>query len=368
MDDLMLFQFIGETVDAALNTYVNVTAGNVISAFIETAILATTLYYIMNGYMMIAGRIQAPFYAFLLSAAKFVFISALALNADTYLEWVVEAIRGLELGFTTAFAGSHGTAPDSVYEVVDNALGKGWGLSADLWERAGSRGLTELGMAFGDYINAILIAIATGIIGIPSGAMIVVAKAMLSLMLGVGPFFIMCLMWPVTKQFFDRWFGVVMMYILKIALVAAVLSFAVMIFLAFVGRADIDSADQSTLFTALQLLGMTFAMQWLIYTAYNVAGQLGGGISSAAITFGQLASGSRNMATAPGRFGSGVNNTLNPVINRHDPYSGLQTQSRRLEHLAMGRSVFARNPAYRQAVLDRMQNGWRKAGGSVRKG
>ncbi len=364
--DLMLFQFIGETVDAALNTYVNVTAGNVVSTFVHTAVLMTSLYYVMNGYMMIAGRVETPFYTFMLSAGKFILIAAFALNADTYLHWVVESIRDLELGFTSAFAGTHGTAPDSVYEVVDNALDKGWGLSADLWERAGNRSWSELSMSFGDYINAILIAIATGVIGIPAGAMIVAAKAMLSLMLGVGPFFIMCLMWPVTKQFFDRWISVVIMYILKIALVAAVLSFAVKIFLAFANPADIDSGDQSTLFTSLQLLGITFVMQWLLYNAYNVAGQLAGGISSAAITFGQLARNSTNMVTAPGRFGRGVNETLNPVSNRLDPVTNLQTSSRRLEHLAMGRSVWA--PVYRQAVLERMQNGWRRQGGSVKQG
>ena len=138
--DLVLFQFIGETVDTALNTYVNVTAGNVVSTFVHTAVLMTSLYYVMNGYMMIAGRVETPFYTFLLSAGKFIVISALALNADTYLQWVVESIRSLELGFTSAFAGSEGTAPGSVYQVVDDALGKGWGLTADLWERAGNRG------------------------------------------------------------------------------------------------------------------------------------------------------------------------------------------------------------------------------------
>jgi type IV secretion system protein VirB6 len=318
------------------------------------------------GYMIIAGRVEAPFYTFLLSAAKFALISALALNADTYLAWVVESIRGLELGFTSAFAGSHGTAPDSVYEVVDDALGTGWGLTADLWERAGNRGWSEFSMAVGDYINAIFIALATGVIGIPAGAVIVAAKAMLSLMLGVGPFFIMCLMWPVTKQFFDRWFSVVMMYIFKIALVAAVLSFAIKIFLTFVNPVDIDSPDQSTLFATLQLLGMTIVMRRLLSTVQSVAGQLSGGVSSAAITFGQLARGSLNMATAPGRFGRGVNETLNPVSNRLDPVSNLQTSSRRLEHLAMGRSVWA--PVYRQALVKRMQDGWRKTGGRIKEG
>jgi len=46
---------------------------------------------------------------------------------------------------------------------------------------------------------------------------------------------------------------------------------------------------------------------------------------------------------------------LNPVSNRLDPRTGLQTSSRRLEHMAMGRSVFVPSPAYRNALKERLR-------------
>lgn len=70
----------------------------------------------------------------------------------------------------------------------------------------------------------------TLIIAIPVGAMEIVAKIMLTLMLGIGPFFIAMLMFPVTAKWFDSWFGQVMTYIMQIALVTTVLGMGMKFF------------------------------------------------------------------------------------------------------------------------------------------
>ncbi|MET1113726.1 MAG: type IV secretion system protein, partial [Comamonas sp.] len=201
---------------------------------------------------------------------------------------------------------------------MDDAFGKGMDLAAQLWEQAGNRGLRETSMAIGEYINAVIIAVAILIIALPPGAMIVMAKAVLSIMLGIGPLFVMLLMWAPTKQFFDRWFAVVMTSLLQIALLAAVLSFAIKAFLAFVGPVDIDS-EQNPLFTSLQLLVVASVMLYVLYTVNNYAAQLAGGMSTAAITFGGIARNAAGMASAPGQATEGVNNIVNPMSTRLEP-------------------------------------------------
>lgn len=54
-------------------------------------------------------------------------------------------------------------------------------------------------MVFWDLRNSLIYA-ATLIIAIPAGAMMIVAKIMLTLMLGIGPFFISMLMFPVAAK------------------------------------------------------------------------------------------------------------------------------------------------------------------------
>lgn len=356
MSGPMLFQFIGESVDTALATYVTTVSSTIVTTFIATAIAATSLYYVLFGFMMMMGRVEAPWSNFMVSAGKFLLISAFALSAASYSTWVVEAIRGLEAGLTAAFSGSDGMSPTSVYQVVDESIGKGWSVSADLWEKAGNRGWREMGMAMGEYINAIIIAVATLIIAIPAGAMIVVAKTVLSIMLGIGPLFIMLLMWPVTKQFFDRWFGVVMTALFQIALLAAVLSFAIMAFVAFVDPIDLNS-DQNTLFTSLQLLVIAVVMAFVLSTVNSYASQLGGGLATAGLTFGQLA----RAAISPM---SVATRAINAPSTRRDMQSGMMVTGGRLNHMVAGNTMW--NPAYRQHVMQNMGKNWGRArGGKV---
>lgn len=355
MPDPGIFQFIGESVDAALISFISATVAAVIAAIMPIATLGVTLYFSIMGYMMIAGRLQSPAGAVMIQGIKFIAISALALSVSGYNTWVVEVIRGLEDGLASAFAGTAGAAPMSVYATVDTTLGQGWDIAADLWQQAGNRGLTEIPMAIGEYVNAVVIGIATLIVGLPAGAMIVVAKATLTLLLGIGPLFVMCLMFPVTAKWFEQWFAQVMTAIMTIALVAAVAAFMMKIFAAFIGTVDI-TGEQNTLFTALTLSVLSLVIMLLLYRVAGLAAGLAGGMSAAAITFGQMAAGGAAMAGAPGRVGRGANDMLNPVSNRLDPRTGLQTSSRRFEHVAMGRSIFVPNPAYRSALQDRLKS------------
>ena len=166
MEGPMIFQFIGAFLDTALNAFVSQTAGNVITMFTLFALGGTTLYLTVMGYMIGWGYIEAPMSTFLKTCAKLILIAAFALNADMYMEWIVGGIRSLEVGFTSAFAGtgSSGGEATSVYQLVDHALGRGWGIAGDLWERAANRDWSEIGMAFGEYFNAGIIAVATGLL------------------------------------------------------------------------------------------------------------------------------------------------------------------------------------------------------------
>lgn len=361
MEGPMIFQFIGAFLDTALNAFVSQTAGNVITMFTLFALGGTTLYLTVMGYMIGWGYIEAPMSTFLKTCAKLILIAAFALNADMYMEWIVGGIRSLEVGFTSAFAGtgSSGGEATSVYQVVDHALGRGWGIAGDLWERAANRDWSEIGMAFGEYFNAGIIAVATGLLGIPAGGMIVVAKAGLTIMLGIGPFFLIALMWPATARFFDSWFGQVMTYVLRIALMAAVVGLAFKGFDALINSVDLDS-EQNPLFTSLVLITFTIVMFWLLGEANSVAGQLAGGVSSAAVTLRAMAQGAASPIRAAARL-------MNAPSTRRDMESGMMVTAGRTNHLVAGNTLW--NPAYRQHVMQNLGKNWGHAkGGRIGQG
>lgn len=352
--DAYVFQFIGEVVDAALSPFVEGAAGQVITDFFPMFLAIASLHLTLLGYAIGWGYVELPFSALMKVCAKYLIIGALAFNAGNYSIWVVGSVQGLESGFTQAFAGTESDQAQTVYQSVDQALGKGWGLGADLWEKAGTRGVTSFGKALGEYFNGLIIIIATALLGIPAGGMIVIAKAGLTLMLGVGPFFIALLLWPATSKFFDSWFGQCMTYALRVGLIAAVLGLAFKGFEAIINAVDLGS-DQNTLFTSLVLLTFTSVMFWMLKEMNDVAGGLAGGLNSAAATLRGMAAGVVSPLKA-----------INATSTRRDLQSGMMTTAGRLNHLVAGNSIV--NPAYRQHVMQNLGKNWGRArGGAVRR-
>jgi type IV secretion system protein VirB6 len=194
---------------------------------------------------------------------------------------------------------------------------------------------------------------------LPAGAMIIIANAGLTLMLGIGPLFIIGLMWPPTAKFFDSWFGMVLNYILRVALLSAVSAFAVAAFSAYTSSVN-PAGDQNTLFTALCMAVMAGILTWLLRETNNIASALAGGMSSVAVSFRDLAA-----PVAGGvRAAKGAGNMVNPVSTRRDLQSGMMATGTRLDHLMAGNTVL--NPAYRQALKDNIGRNWgRKRGGGV---
>lgn len=119
-------------------------------------------------------------------------------------------------------------------------------------------------------LNAIIIYAATLIIAIPAGAMVIVSKIMLTVMLGIGPFFIAMLMFPVTAKWFDSWFGQVMTYILQIALVTTVLGMGMKFFSALTAKVLAVTTDHP-IATMLEILIVTGVTLFLLQKAFEAA-------------------------------------------------------------------------------------------------
>lgn len=350
-----IFEWIGGSMDQTLDTFIAVTSSNVIDNFTLTVVLCGSLYLVMIGYMMIVGTIEQPATHFLKTCGKFLLISALAMNAGNYMSWVVEALHGLETGVAAAFSASgDATASTSVFQVIDKAMSDGWQVGADMLSKMGRRQWYEMPMMFWDLINALIIYTATFLIAVPAGAMIVVAKAMLSIMLGIGPIFIMMLLFgQFTSKWFDSWFGQVITYILQIALVTTVLSFGIKFFSALVAEVLANPADYP-ISTLLEILVVTVVVLYMMQQANAVAGGLAGGISSAGLTLRGIASG----AASP------ITQGLNRQSTRRDMESGMMVTAGRMNHLTAGNTMV--NPAYRQHVMQNMGKNWEKSkGGKV---
>ncbi|RMO95426.1 hypothetical protein ALQ30_200177 [Pseudomonas syringae pv. persicae] len=149
-----------------------------------------------------------------------------------------------------------------------------------------------------------------------------------------------------------------MTYVIRIALISAVLGLAFKGFEGIVSKINLDDPEQNPLFTSLLLITFTLVMFWLLKEANDIAGALAGGANSAALTL-------RGMAAAAATPFRAIANAVNAPSTRRDMESGMMVTAGRTNHMIAGNTMW--NPAYRQHVMQNLGKNWGRArGGSIK--
>lgn len=352
--ETQVFQFIGSTVTNATDAFVGPAAQQLMGALQAFALTSISLYIFLMGAAILFGTVQAPIGKFLIQCLKLVFITAIALTADTYSSFVIDTFEGLEAGLAEAM-NVGGVSPTSIYQVLDSTLGKGVELMNICFRQA-----DEAGWNFGSVMGWILagVAVALGItaVSVLGGAAIILAKFALAILFALGPFFILLLCFPITSRFFDTWFSQVMNYTLLVVIIAIIMAFAMAAIGSFLDVADFSGAGEvNALMVAAEVTALSFVLVFIIYQAYGMSAALAGGLSMAALTAAHLA--------VPGRM---ARQAINPSSTRRDLESGMMVKGSRADHLVAGNTPF--NPAYSQRMLSQIgKNYGRWQGGRIRK-
>lgn len=355
-----IFRFIGDSVTNLTNGFVEAASSSLAGAIGVIALAAVTMWIAVYGALVILGRINQPFGDFLHKAAKVAIICAVALNAGNYMSFLVEAAHGLESGLTAAMASS-GAPSSSTYESLDNGFGEGLELAKKYFAESSEYNFfTETSKVLGWFIGGVIVSIGLVLFFVVGGVAIIVAKFMLTLVLAVGPIFVLTLLSPATAGFFDRWVSQVVTYVLTVVFVAATLGLGIKIFSNLVLSVTVDGTSEP-MFMALQALVVMLVLGFVTMQVNSLASGLAGGAGMAMAGARQLMGATFGAALGGAR---GAANVVNPVSNRLDPRTGHQTSSSRFEHIAQGRTVMA--SPYRNAVLDRMREGWGRSN-SVKK-
>ncbi|WP_025513671.1 type IV secretion system protein [Bordetella trematum] len=346
--EFALFQWIGGSVDAMLNSFVSGTASNVIFGFQMLMLTGVTLYITLTGYAIASGAVESPLPTIIKQCMKIIIIAAFCMTADSYSATVVSAIHGLETGLADIMSTSNAQAAN-IYQVLDKSADRGLNVAYDMTGKAAKREFYEISHMFWDYVNALLMAIAVFLIHLPAAATIILAKLGLGVLLGLGPLFVAALMFPVTAKWFDKWFQQVLAYILEIAITMVVVSVGVGL-----SKSLFDKVIKTDADNPINSFAMIIALAVIVFFALRktsgLGAQLAGGIAFEAVTF-------RSMA-------QGIGNVVNPKTTRRDMQSGMMVTAGRTNHMIAGNTMW--NPAYRQHVLQNMGKHWGPAsGGSV---
>jgi len=352
MDDPYIFRFVGDKLSELTAGYIDMASAGLAGALGPVALAGVTLFITIYGVLVIAGKIQMPFQDFVVKAGKIAIIAAIALNAGNYMEWVVGSIQGLESGLVGAMTegGSELDTTDT-YALLDSSISIGAKKAADAWEKVGEISWYNISGWMTWLIATLLIYIAMTLLFLICGALVVVAKFALTLMLAVGPLFVMSLIWAPTAGFFDRWLSQVLTYVFTILFLTAVLSMAITVFSEILTATDFNDPTINPTFVALQILMIALILGYLITQVPGMASGLAGGAGLGALSMRQLVGAVMNPSRALGRMmmPSGNSSRTNSVSNSGSS-SNMNTVS---------------NPGYRVALQERLRSSLSRSGNTI---
>jgi type IV secretion system protein VirB6 len=289
---MKLFVELDDVISKALDAFVSPTAANVIGVLQMVALLGATIYIMFIGFTIVFGADSTPVYTFFSKTAKIILVTAFALSADRYLGGLVAALNGLEDGLVSAIAMGENKINGNIFEVLDKTLGRGFFLAQGAFQQAEQAGPLSPGAALGWAATGLILGGSTILIVTVGGAAVLLSKFALAILFGLGPFFVLCLMFPQTAGFFDKWLSQVLSFVFQNVIIAAIFMLAINTFTRFlVGVFIQGKGGPNPIVAALQIAALSVVYTYLILKAGPLASGLSGGAAASLIDARQAAMG-----------------------------------------------------------------------------
>lgn len=194
-----LFDDLFTYVDAATAKYFLDGAEKVTGAMHNTVSTMLILYVTLWGLATWRGMIKEPIMDGTMRVIKIVLITTFANNASEYTSGVATFLYE----WPPALAGVlMGTTATTTTQLIDQCAASGLDLASKAWETAS---ITNLG----GYVVGITIFAITLVVALIAASIIIGSKFGLSILLALGPIFILMLLFDYTRHYFDKWLGLV---------------------------------------------------------------------------------------------------------------------------------------------------------------
>jgi type IV secretion system protein VirB6 len=194
--------------DKALSGFYETAAAGLSSYVIPVAWVLLGICLLIWCYMVMEGKAAMPINDWLL---KFIgFMVVLYIMGGGYLSWVAQPLFNLPSELTTALSHTSGNAQDLLGQVNEKVVDLISAMFA-----AANRLISDfaIGPAVTLFLLAILVVVAVYLLLASALFSIIFAKLGLSMVLAVGPFFLLALVLPQTRNYFYSWLNTALYFV-----------------------------------------------------------------------------------------------------------------------------------------------------------
>ena len=264
---ITIFSEIFTKVDTALISHVSDSSSNLITLLTPIFNSMFIIWITIWGYMAMMGRIEGLLQDSFFRMLRITFIIMLGLSSAHYNSVIVNFLQQAP---ETLASSIMGVSSSGLTGLLDGAATKIYDSGIDAWNRANWDDVAQM-------IIAILILGFGGSLLILLASLILISKVTITLLLAIGPLFIISTLFQTTQRFFDSWLGVIMNASFILILSASIGSVFLTIADDFAsGKLDPKMADAFAFFILFSIL-IFFVKQ-----IPGIAAALGGGFALSA--------------------------------------------------------------------------------------
>jgi len=258
-----------------LTGYIGDTAASVAAAM-EPAIVTLAVVYVMVwGYLQLTGKIEEPFVSGLKRILTLAVVLGVSLRMWLYNTVIVDTFYQAPVELARLVIG----APDPV-NVIDTIWERGGAAAGHLWFDG-----AHFWLDIGHVLAGAVVWIFMGLLCIYTMFLIALSRIALAILLALGPFFIVMLLFENTKRLFDAWLAQLANY----ALITVLTVMAAALLLQIVSSYATQTADLGVSIKTVDTLNMVLVsvlVFLLMRQVMPIASALAGG--AAINTFGSV--------------------------------------------------------------------------------
>jgi type IV secretion system protein VirB6 len=260
------FQTFWTWLNGELSSYIGENTARVASILEPAVVTLGAVYVMIWGYLQLTGRIEEPFVAGVKRLVTLAVVFGVGLHLWLYNTLLVDTFYNAPTEFAAAIVG----ASDPVQTI--DAIWKAGGAVADQLYRNGS------GYHFGYMLAGLVVWVIVGLLCVYAMFLLALSSVALSVLLALGPFFVVFLLFDTTRRFFEAWLAQLANYALITILTVMVAALMLHLVQSYAQQTEaLGTAIQTV--DAINMLLVTVLVFLFLRQVMPIAAGLAGGVA-----------------------------------------------------------------------------------------
>ncbi|MPS79644.1 MAG: hypothetical protein E2591_16365 [Achromobacter sp.] len=266
--------WIDQSVTKMLTSVVTPMVASVTAKLLPFVSVGLSVALVWYGWLICSGAIQTPVLHACRRVVNIAIIVSIASANGLYQQQIVSAMLDLPTSMAQLFSNTVKTPS----QMMDDAANNGAEIGTRLQERAPS-GLKKIAQAFVFVVVSVIITVVSAVMSAIGMLVLITVKIGMGLVVVLGPFCILALLFEPTKGFFKAWLHQAVYYAIYAGLFMVVFMFIMGMFgMLQQGLIDLTKADQINIFSMLTaIVFFMMCSKYMLEQVSSVAGQISGG-------------------------------------------------------------------------------------------